>query len=95
MDGAFFISYLDGVPDVETERFQPFPFHLDFRGFDIFAAEITVFTLNSKRVLHHKLHKYMGGLLSGILQNLACYSVRLEGICTYQSEGGHTYADEY
>ena len=24
MDGAFFIIYLDGIPDVETESLQPF-----------------------------------------------------------------------
>ncbi len=45
MDVAFFVSHLDGVSDVEAERLQPFPFHLDFRGFDVFAAEITVCAL--------------------------------------------------
>ena len=46
MDGAFFVSHLDGVPDVEAERLQPFPFHLDFRRFDVPAAEVMVFALS-------------------------------------------------
>lgn len=45
MDGAFFVSYLDGVPDVEAERLQLFTFHLDFRRFDVSATEVMVFAL--------------------------------------------------
>ena len=46
MDGAFFVSHLDGVPDVEAERLQPFTLHLDLWRFDVPAAEVMVFALS-------------------------------------------------
>lgn len=42
MDCAFLVLYLYLIPDMETEGFQPFPLHGDFRGVNIGAvAEYT------------------------------------------------------
>ena len=41
MDGSLFIIDLEFISNVETESFQPFSFHGNFRGFDV---RISIYT---------------------------------------------------